>query len=74
VLRWYRIVEGGIEEEYFRMEMANVKVITISPYIAIIKDEATSAQNHLESVGFRDEKITWTYLDANLIFADGSKM
>lgn len=71
VLRWYRIVEGGNEEEYFRMEIANVKVVSVSPYVANIKDEATSRQNHLESVSFCYEKITWTYLDGNLIFTDG---
>jgi type VI secretion system secreted protein Hcp len=74
VLRWYRIVDGGTEEEYFRMEMTNVKVVSVSPHVANIKDEASRTQNHLESVAFLYEKITWTYLDGNLIFGDGSGM
>jgi type VI secretion system secreted protein Hcp len=74
VLRWYRIVDGGTEEEYFRMEMSNIKIVSVSPYVPNIKDETSRAQNHLESVAFCYEKITWTYLDGNLIFADGWAM
>jgi type VI secretion system secreted protein Hcp len=69
-LKWYRIDESGLEREYFRITMADVKVTCIMPRVANIKDSATATQNHVETVGLRYGKITWSYLDGNLVFSD----
>ena len=35
-----------------------------------VKDPAKEKHNHLERLGLRYEKITWTYKDGNIIHSD----
>lgn len=69
-LKWYRVNEAGYEEEYFNMLMRNVKVVSVSPRVPNIKEQASAHQNHVEVVEFMYEEIQWSYLDGNLIFKD----
>ncbi|HEY1997291.1 type VI secretion system tube protein TssD [Paraburkholderia sp.] len=69
-LKWYRINEGGWEEEYFNMLMRNVKVVSVSPRVPNIKEQINAHRNHFEVVELAYEEIQWSYLDGNLIFKD----
>lgn len=69
-IKWYRVNEAGREEEYFNMLMRNVKVVSVSPHVLNIKDQASMTRNHFEQVEFRYEEITWSYLDGNIKFKD----
>ncbi|ANG93465.1 Hcp family T6SS protein CtsH1 [Lelliottia amnigena] len=70
VLRFYRINFNGIEEEYFRVTMDNVRVNYIEPFMMDIKNPSFEKHNHLEAFYLAYEKITWHYLDGNIIYSD----
>jgi type VI secretion system secreted protein Hcp len=70
-VKWYRTKEAGKEEEYFNVLMRNVKVVSLSPRVPNIKEQASAHRNHFEVVEFMYEEIQWSYLDGNLIFKDG---
>lgn len=67
-IKWYRINDGGQEEEYFNMLLEGVKIVSISPMMYNTK--TVEKCNHLERVELRYEKITWKYCDGNVIFSD----
>ncbi|MBB1202653.1 Hcp family type VI secretion system effector [Enterobacteriaceae bacterium 89] len=69
-LKWYRINDAGQEVEYFNMLLENVKVVSVTPVMANCKDPNSKHLNHMEMVELRYEKITWKYLDGNLIHSD----
>ena len=69
-MKWYRINDAGLEEEYFNMFLENVKVVSVTPVMANCKDPHTQHLNHMEIVELRYEKITWTFVDGNLIHSD----
>ena len=68
--RWYRINYAGQEEEYFNMLLEGVKVVSVNPGMPNTKMVGMSAINHMESVSFMYEKITWKYCDGNILFSD----
>lgn len=69
-IRWYKIDDAGVEKEYFNMQLANVKVVSVKPRMFNIKDPQKEHYNHLEEVQLRYEKITWAYKDGNIIHSD----
>lgn len=73
VFKFYRINDNGQEEEYFRTTLENVKVTEIESFIMDIKKPQWEKYGHLEYVDLAYEKITWHYLDGNLIHADSWK-
>lgn len=70
VLKFYRINYNGQEEEYFRVTMENVRVNEIEPFMMDIKNSCYEKHNHLEAFYLAYEKITWHYLDGNIIHSD----
>ncbi|WP_449551383.1 Hcp family type VI secretion system effector [Lelliottia amnigena] len=70
VLKFYRINYNGQEEEYFRVTMENVRVNYIEPFMMDIKNPTYEKHNHLEAFYLAYEKITWHYLDGNIIHSD----
>lgn len=66
IIRMYRINDAGIETEYFNIILENVKVTTVSPYLA--PNGMSSA--HLETLELRYEAITWKYTEGNIIYRD----
>lgn len=68
--RWYRINDAGQEVEYYNMRLDNIRVVSVTPLMHDIKDPTKEKHNHLEVVELRYDKITWTYCDGNLQFAD----
>ncbi len=52
------------------MHLDNVRVVSVTPLMHDTKDPTKEKHNHLEVVELRYDKITWTYCDGNLRFAD----
>jgi len=73
VFTFYQINYSGQEEEYFRTTLDNVKVTEIEPFVMDIKNSRWERHDHLEYVDFTYEKITWHYLDGNVIHSDSWK-
>lgn len=69
-LKWYRINDAGQEVEYFNMFLENVRVVSVTPVMANCKDPNSQHLSHMEIVGLKYEKITWKYLDGNLVHSD----
>ena len=70
VLSWFKIDETGTEVEYFRHTLEGVKVTSVKPVMANVKDLEKERYPHLEEVAIRYQKVTWTYLDGNIEFSD----
>lgn len=70
VLSWYKIDETGTEVEYFRHTLEGVKVTSVKPSMANVKDLDKERYPHLEDVSIRYQKVTWTFLDGNIEFSD----
>ncbi|MDY0971985.1 Hcp family type VI secretion system effector [Siccibacter turicensis] len=70
VLKFYRVNYNGREEEYFRVTMNNVRINEIEPFMFDIKNPVFEKHNHLEALYLAYEKITWHYLDGNIIHSD----
>ena len=66
IIKMYRILESGIESEYFNIILDNVKITTVSPYLA----PGGMSSTHLETIEMRYEAITWKYVDGNVIYRD----
>ncbi|MBS3049859.1 Hcp family type VI secretion system effector [Enterobacter mori] len=73
VLKFYRINYNGQEEEYFRVTLENVRVNEIEPFMMDIKNSRYEKHNHLEAFYLAYEKITWNYLDGNILHSDSWK-
>ncbi|MFZ3621999.1 Hcp family type VI secretion system effector [Leclercia barmai] len=69
-LKFYHINHNGQEEEYFRITMMDVRVNGIEPLMFDIKNATFERHNHLEAFYLAYEKITWHYLDGNIIHSD----
>ncbi|WP_395313278.1 Hcp family type VI secretion system effector [Enterobacter sp. ECC-219] len=69
-LKWYRINDAGMEEEYFNIFVENVKIVSIHPLMNNCKDPATSHINHMEFISLRYDTITWKNCDGNIMFTD----
>ncbi|QTC52342.1 type VI secretion system tube protein Hcp [Pantoea agglomerans] len=60
------MIDAGIETEYFNIILENVKVTTVSPYLA--PSDMSSTQ--LATPELRYESITWKYVEGNIISRD----
>lgn len=69
-VKFYRINDAGWEEEYFSVLMEGVTVISVGPLMYDVKSQYGERRNHLEVVELIYEKITWHYLDGNIIHSD----
>lgn len=65
-IKMYRILDSGIESEYFNIMLENVKITTVSPYLSPTGLSST----HLETLELRYEAITWKYTEGNIIYRD----
>lgn len=65
-IKMYRILESGIESEYFNIILENVKITTVSPYLA----PSGMSSTHLETLELRYEAITWKHTEGNIIYRD----
>ncbi|MBC0852898.1 Hcp family type VI secretion system effector [Pantoea stewartii] len=65
-IKMYHILDSGTEVDYFNIILENVKITTVSPYLAPNGMSST----HLETLEMRYEAITWKYVEGNIIFRD----
>lgn len=68
--KFYKINDNGQEIEYFRTTLENARVSEIEAFLLDIKKPAFEKHNHLEAIYFSYEKITWHYIDGNIIHSD----
>ncbi|WP_404349284.1 Hcp family type VI secretion system effector [Enterobacter hormaechei] len=66
IIKMYRILESGIEAEYFNIVMENVKFMTVAPFMTPNGMSST----HLETLELRYEAISWKYTEGNIIYRD----
>jgi type VI secretion system secreted protein Hcp len=69
-VKFYRINDAGQEVEYFRVLMEGVRIVTVGPMLFDIKSSYGEKRNHLEMIELIYEKITWCYMDGNIIHSD----
>ncbi|MFS7252539.1 Hcp family type VI secretion system effector [Rahnella rivi] len=69
-VKFYRINDAGQEVEYFSAMMEDVMVVTVGPMMYDVKSQYGEARNHLEMIELVYEKITWRYVDGNIIHSD----
>lgn len=69
-VKFYHINEAGQEVEYFSTLMEGVTVICIGPVMYDVKSQYGEQRNHLDVVELMYEKITWRYVDGNIIHSD----
>ncbi|WP_312455639.1 type VI secretion system tube protein TssD [Pseudescherichia sp.] len=69
-VKFYRINDAGWEDEYFSVLMEGVTVISVGPLMYDVKTQYGERRNHLEIVELVYEKITWRYVDGNIIHSD----
>lgn len=62
----YRILDAGLEAEYFNILMENVKITGITPNL----HPGSMTGTHLENIEIRYESIQWKYVDGNIVFKD----
>ncbi len=70
LVKFYCINDAGQEEEYLSVLMEGVKIISVGSVMYDIKSLYGEKRNHLELVEIIYEKITWHYLDGNIIQSD----
>ena len=70
LFKLYRINYNGLEEEYFRTSLENVKVSEIAPFMMNVRGFQWEKHDHLEYIDLSYERITWHYLDGNIIYSD----
>ena len=70
VIKWYEITDQGEEKPYFQHELTKVKIASVRSYMHNVKDRTKEQYVHQEEVTLRYEKISWTFLDGNLIHVD----
>ncbi|MEK9496609.1 type VI secretion system tube protein TssD [Photorhabdus sp. P32] len=67
---FYKIDDSGQEKEYFKIILENVRVSSIVTFMHDIKNGFFEKHTHHEYVDLSYEKITWHYLDGNIICSD----
>lgn len=66
-IKWYKINNAGQEVEYFNIFLEEVRIVSISPSMA---SPDNPNENHMETLEFRYEKITWKHCDGNIMHTD----
>lgn len=69
-VKYYRINTAGQEVEYFTTLMEGVTVISAGPVMYDVKSQYGEICNHLDLVELIYEKISWRYVDGNIIHSD----
>nr|CRY93658.1 hypothetical protein [uncultured prokaryote] len=72
-LKFYRINHAGQEEEYFNVFLENARITCVVPYMDDVKDPDFAHYGHMEVIEMTYDKITWKYLDGNIIHSDSWK-
>lgn len=70
MFKFYRINDAGQEVEYFRTALETVKVTDMNQFMYDVKNKSRQKHTHHEYIDLGYEKITWHYLDGNIIHSD----
>ncbi|MGK3141669.1 Hcp family type VI secretion system effector [Pantoea sp. C2G6] len=65
-IKMYRILESGVESDYFNIILEDVKITTVSPYLAPNGISST----HQETLELRYRAITWKHNQGNIFYRD----
>ncbi|MGY5366811.1 Hcp family type VI secretion system effector [Enterobacter oligotrophicus] len=66
LIKMYRILDQGVEHEYFNIKMENVKLTSITPVL----HQTGNTGTHFEEIELRYETIEWKHCDGNIIYKD----
>ena len=69
-LDYYRVAADGREEKYFTVKMESAIVVSMREYTPLTFLADNKPYHDMEDVSFTYSKITWTYTDGNVEFAD----
>jgi len=69
-IRFYHINDAGQEVCYYTVLMEDVKITGVNCNVPNTKLTGNDKMNHVESVSFQYEKITWRIVDGNIQFTD----
>jgi len=69
-IRWYQITPKGEETPYYEHLLEQCKIASMRSYMHNVKDRSKDQYVHQEEVTIRYEKITWNFLDGNLMHID----
>lgn len=72
-LKFYRINYAGQEEEYFNVLLEGARIICMTPFMENVKAPDYEHRGHIEIIEIMYEKVTWKYLDGNIIHSDSWK-
>lgn len=66
IIKMYRIIDTGVENEYLTILLKNAKITAISPHL----HPSNTSSTHLENIELRYESITWKYTEGNIAYTD----
>ncbi|QGU87828.1 type VI secretion system tube protein TssD [Erwinia sorbitola] len=69
-LDFYAINYNGQEENYFKTVLEGVRVRSVERFFQDFKDSNYAQYGHLEYVELAYEKISWHFIDGNIIHSD----
>lgn len=69
-IRFYNINNAGQEVCYFMIMLEGVKITGVNPGMPNTKLTGNSQINHMESISFQYNKITWRYVDGHVQYTD----
>lgn len=69
-IKLYRSNDAGQEEEYYNFFMEDVKIVSVNSQMPNVKDPEKQKYGHQEHLELRYEKITWKFVEGNIISSD----
>ena len=69
-MRWFKINDDGLEEEYYNHVLEKARITSIRPYMPDVDNPANEQYKHMEEVSMRYERITWKIFDGNIEWTD----
>ena len=69
-ITWFEIDDEGAEKPYFTHKLETVKVCFVRPYMPNVKIKEFEDCGHMEEIGLRYAKITWSFIDGNITHTD----
>lgn len=72
-LDFYEIGDDGKQKMYFKLKLDKARVTSVRTWFPNVDDKVTDKYKHMVTYGLRYEKITWTFSDGNIEYADAWK-
>ena len=61
ILEWYRYTPDGDEVVYYRMELTNANILSVSPWAPSLESPESGSLRFMENVSLVYEGITWSW-------------